>query len=89
MAGGIQELLCTLLSIYWIILIGRIIFSWVPNPPEPLLPLVRLLNALTDPVINPVRGLLPPVQMGAAAMDFSPLLVFFAIILLRNLICFS
>lgn len=82
-----QRLLCFALDVYYLILLVRIILSWVSSPPEPIMPLVRGVRAVTDPLLAPLRGLIPPVRLGAAAVDLSPLLLFFGIILLRGLLC--
>lgn len=79
--------LCLALDIYWVILILRIILSWVPSLPEPLLPVARFVRALTDPLLLPLRGTLPPVQMGAMALDLSPLILFFGVSIIRSLLC--
>jgi YggT family protein len=83
----VQTYLCLFLDAYWIILIARIILSWVPALPEPLLPVARFVRALTDPILLPLRGLIPPVQMGTMALDLSPILVFFVFGLVRSLLC--
>jgi YggT family protein len=84
----LQDLLCIALTIYWVILIVRIILSWVPSPPEPVRPLARGVRAATDPLLTPLRGLIPPVRIGpGAALDLSPLLLFFAVYILRGLLC--
>jgi YggT family protein len=83
----VQQVLCLLLDAYWIILIARIILSWVPALPEPLLPVARFVRALTDPLLLPLRGLLPPVQMGTLALDLSPILVFLGVGIVRALLC--
>ena len=83
----VHSTLCLLLDAYWIILLARIILSWVPALPEPLLPVARFVRAMTDPLLVPVRGLLPPVQMGTMALDLSPILVFLAFGLVQNLLC--
>jgi YggT family protein len=83
----IQSLVCAALLLYLLVLIGRIILSWVPSQPEPLLPVVRLLAKLTDPVLLPLRNVLPPLRIGAAALDLSPLVVYFGISILRGLLC--
>ena len=80
-------LICLALSVYLIILIVRIVLSWVPSLPEPVLPLARGVRAVTDPVLTPLRGLLPPVRVGAGAIDFSPILLFFGISILQRLLC--
>ena len=83
----VVTVVCLALDIYWIILIARIILSWVPSLPEPLLPVARLVRAATDPLMLPLRGMLPPVQMGAVAFDLSPLIFFFGVSIIRSLLC--
>ncbi len=80
-------IVCLLLQLYWIILIIRIILSWIPSLPEPLQPLARGVYALTDPVLTPLRGVLPPVRIGMGALDLSPIVVFFGIYILQGLLC--
>ena len=66
-----------LLSImYWLILI-RALISWVN--PDQFNPVVQFLYRTTDPILDPVRRLLPP--MG---IDISPVIVFLAIIFLKS-----
>lgn len=84
---GVLRIVCLALSIYYVILIVRILLSWVPSLPEPVQPLARGVRAVTDPLLVPLRGLLPPVRMGMAALDLSPLILFFAIIFLQSLLC--
>lgn len=81
------DILCVLLTIYFIILLVRIILSWVPSLPEPVEPLARGVRALTDPILNPLRGLIPPISAGGVGLDLSPLLLFFVIIILRGILC--
>lgn len=69
-------ILCDAVRIYYLILIVRIILSWVRTVPEPLQPIVEMVEKVTDPVLRPVRGLLPPVRLGAVALDLSPIIVF-------------
>lgn len=82
-----QRLLCVVLDIYYLILLARIILSWVPSLPEPIQPAARFVRAVTDPLLTPLRGLIPPVRIGMGALDLSPLILFFGIILLRSLLC--
>lgn len=83
----VQEILCIALTIYFVILIVRIVLSWVPALPEPVMPLARGVRAVTDPLLGPLRDLLPPLRIGGGAIDLSPLILFFAISILRGLIC--
>lgn len=83
----LRELLCFALQIYWLILIVRIVLSWVPSVPDPVRPAARFVHAVTDPLLLPLRGLIPSIRMGAMALDLSPILLFFAIGILRNWVC--
>lgn len=64
------ELLGKLISLYEIALLVRIVLSWVPH--NPYNQIVQFLFKITDPVLNPVRKLIPPFR----GIDFSPVLVF-------------
>lgn len=81
------SIICLLLQLYYVVLIIRIIFAWVPSPPAPLLPVARAVAALTDPLLIPLRRMIPALRLGAGAVDFSPLLLFFAIFILQGLFC--
>lgn len=83
----LRVLLCYALQIYYLILIVRIVLSWVPSVPEPIRPIARVVHAATDPLLNPLRGLLPSIRMGAMALDVSPILLFVAIVILQSLVC--
>ncbi len=64
---------------YWLILI-RALISWVS--PDPSNPIVQFLYRTTEPVLEPVRRILPfSLRLG---LDISPLLVFLAIIFLKS-----
>ena len=71
----IGDVLALLLWIYLFILIIRVLLSWVPQPPEPLLPLVRGVHRVTDPVVEPLRRRLPPLRIGSVALDLSVIIV--------------
>ncbi len=81
-------LVCTLLGIYLLVLLVRIILSWIPVAPGGAMETVaNLFYVLTEPVLGPLRRLLPPVRLGAMALDLSPIVVFFGIQILRAFIC--
>lgn len=64
----------------WIILI-RVILSWFR--PKPGNPLVQIINSVSEPFLAFGRKILPPTRMG---IDFSPILVFLGLSLLRNVL---
>ncbi len=70
--------------IFLILLLARVLFSWVrPDPYHPTWgPLMRLVYQITEPVLAPVRRILPP--MGG--LDLSPLVVWVIISFLRSVL---
>jgi YggT family protein len=84
------RVVCAALQIYWLILLIRILMSWFPMPRSgPAATAARILYDLTDPVLRPLRNLIPPARMGMMAIDFSPIIVFIAIGVLQRVVgCF-
>ena len=79
---------CLLLNLYLVVLFGAIILSWFPlEPGTPLASLYRVLWNVTNPVLAPIRSLLPDLRIGAAAIDLSPFVVVILITILQNVIC--
>ena len=70
-----------LFIMYWLILI-RALISWVN--PDPFNPIVQFLVRVTEPFLEPVRRLLPPLPI-----DVSPIIVFFIIIFLQRFLVTS
>jgi YggT family protein len=63
------HILARIIDGYTIILIISAVLSWVNLPPDN--PVVKLLAAVTEPVLEPVRRLLPSL----GGIDLSPLVV--------------
>ena len=83
----VGEIICRVLQLYLIILLVRVVLSWVPSLPEPIRPLERGVRAITEPVVAPLRQVLPPAQIGAVAIDLSFIVLFFLISILQSLLC--
>lgn len=64
-----------LLGLYSWVIIAAALITWVS--PDPRNPVVMFLRQVTEPVLAPVRRLLPPWKTGG--LDFSPLIVILAI----------
>lgn len=74
-------LLCTLISIYLLVMFARIIMSWfAPTPGTGYARVYEFFYSVTEPVLGPVRAMLPPVRLGGGAvgLDLSPIVVFIA-----------
>ena len=61
--------------LYWLI-VARALVSWVS--PDPMNPIVQFLERTTEPILAPIRRLLPPM-----AIDLSPLIAFAIVIFLK------
>ena len=67
---------CLILNLYLVALFARIILSWFPiSPDSPMAPVFSFLYNVTEPVLGPVRRILPPVGMGGMGLDLSPIIV--------------
>jgi YggT family protein len=83
-----MDVICILLTVYWVILIARVLASFFPVPPSgPVRSVISIVYTLTEPVLRPLRGLIPPIRMGAVAFDLSPIIVFVALGILQRAIC--
>jgi YggT family protein len=79
-----MALICWLLQLYVFVLLVRIVLSWFPLEPGGTMATVNgYLRAVTDPVLDPVRRLLPRVGM----LDLSPLVVLIVIQVVQAFIC--
>ena len=72
------------INIYYYAIIGSIIMSFImmfSGNPRPH-PMLNLIGQLTEPVMGPIRSIIPP--MGG--LDFSPIVIFLGIQLLQKFI---
>ena len=74
--SSVTALLCNLVLLYILAIFLRIILSWFPVAfDSPVAVVSRVLFNITEPVLGPVRNLMPPVRIGAGALDLSPIVV--------------
>ncbi|MGH9273814.1 MAG: YggT family protein [Acidimicrobiales bacterium] len=71
-----MDLICTLLNLYLLVIFARILFSWIRvEPGTPVASIYSVVYNLTEPVLGPLRQVIPPVRLGMAALDLSPLIL--------------
>jgi YggT family protein len=75
-------LLLVLLQLFLLALLARIVLSWFPATGGALDSVQRVLFRITEPVLGPIRAILPPVRIGAMGLDLSPIIVFIVLQLL-------
>lgn len=78
-------LISSVFTIYiWIIII-RALISWVS--PDPYNPVVQILYKLTEPVLRPLRRLVPPHKVGG--LDLSPMIAILLLVLIRQTLVYT
>lgn len=79
-----DDLILRLVEIFVTLLIAaiflRAIISWVN--PDPYNPLVRLLSEITEPILAPLRRVMPRIGM----IDITPMIAIFILIVIRQVV---
>ena len=84
----LREVLTYVLTIYLVLLIGRMIFGWVQvfardwRPTGILLVLAEAIFTVTDPPLKFLRRFIPPLRLGMVAMDLSFMVLFIVVLIL-------
>ena len=77
-------LLCAVITVYLVVLAARAVLSWFPvRPGTALSSITAILADLTEPVLTPLRRIIPPVGM----FDLSFMVAFFVLFILREIVC--
>jgi len=85
---AILDIILIILDLYWWVLIAMIVMSWlftfnIINAGNQVVDTIwRVINALTEPVLKPIRKFMP--NMGG--LDLSPIILFLIIIFIRLII---
>ena len=86
--NDVADYVDTLILIYLILIFIRIILTWIPRIPyNPALnAVIKFVTDVTDPYLNLFRRILPPVRMGPAALDLSPIIATFVLIIVGRIV---
>jgi len=76
--GGLINAIGTLL---YLAIFARVILSWFPQVPADN-PAVRFLYAVTEPILSPIRRLLPRMGM----FDLSPMIAIIIILVVQQVL---
>jgi YggT family protein len=81
-------IVCIAIQIYLLVVLVRIIMSWFPPTPGTTYQTVYdVFDRLTEPVLAPIRAVMPPFRMGMMALDLSPIVVFLIGTILQRVLC--
>ena len=88
----LREVLTYVLTIYLVVLIGRMIFSWVQafardwHPTGILLVIAESIFTITDPPLKLLRRFIPTLRLGMMALDLSFMVLFIVILILLEVV---
>jgi len=82
----VLSLISSALTVLLVLVFARIILSWFPPTGGLLDQVQRLVFVATEWLMGPIRRVVPPVRLGAAALDLSPLIVLIGITVIQGLI---
>ena len=86
--GIVKTVLYYVLWFYLLLLIGRLIFSWIQafarewRPRGPVLVVAEAVYTATDPPLKFLGRFIPVLRLGSVALDLSFMLLFFVVLLL-------
>jgi YggT family protein len=77
-----------LFLVYMILIFARILLSWIPRIPyNPVLSaVIGFIQDVTDPYLRLFRRIIPPLGGGGFALDLSPIIAIFVLIIARGII---
>jgi len=86
--ADIADYIRTLALVYLVLIFVRIIMSWIPRVPynRYLSAFLNFVTDVTDPYLNLFRRILPMVRIGPGALDLSPIVATFVLIVVSNIV---
>jgi YggT family protein len=85
----IVRIVVDIIQAYIVLLFVRLILSWFPvDPWSSWARVIGALARITDPVLTPIRRILPPLRVGGMGIDLSPIVLFLALEVVLNILQF-
>jgi YggT family protein len=89
--AAVGQVLATVLWLYWLVMIGRLVFDFVQvfarsrRPSGVLLLIAEAIYTITDPPLQLLRRFIPPIRIGSIQFDLAFLIVLIGLQVLINL----
>jgi YggT family protein len=82
------RIVCILLQALSLVVFARVVLEWIPvGEAHPVGRLRHVLRLVTQPLLAPLRAVIPPIRMGSVAVDLSPVILIVALSVIAGLIC--
>ena len=88
--GIVKIVLTYALWLYLLLLLGRLVFSWIQafsrswSPRGPVLVVAETVYTATDPPLRFLSRFIPVLRLGSVALDLSFMVLFFVVLILIN-----
>jgi YggT family protein len=84
----VADYLNTLIIVYTVLIIIRVVMSFFPRIPyyRWLDFVLTFVRDVTDPYLNLFRRFIPPVRMGPAALDLTPMIAIFTLAIVGGIV---
>ena len=85
---AVRSLLHLIVWLYLMVVFGRLVLDWVRmfarewRPSGPMLVIAEAVYTLTDPPLNALRKVIPPLRLGAMSLDLGFLVLVLALYVL-------
>ena len=80
---GLVDIVSTMLTVLWFAIFARAIVSWFPIDQDG--PIVKVLDAITEPLLGPLRRVVPRVGL----FDITPMVAILIIIIIQRVLVSS
>lgn len=86
--GDIADYVGALFLVYIILILIRVLMSWIPRMPynPALRSALDFIVETTDPYLNLFRRIIPPIGGGGFGLDLSPMIGIIVLYILRGLV---
>lgn len=86
------SIICAAITIAFFAILAWIILSYVVNFgrlswDHPVRRIYTTLSRGIDPVLRPIRSVIPPLRIGGMGIDLSPIILFLGLNILQRIIC--
>lgn len=77
----IADIVDLVVTVFWLAILGRVLLSWFPNV-SPRNPLVVVIYQITEPILGPLRRVLPRIGM----IDLSPMVAIILLFIIARMV---
>lgn len=82
----LSNLIRTVLDLFILAVVAWVILSWVTaSSMHPLGRLYAFLDRIIQPIVSPIRRVIPPIRLGGGALDLSPIILIIGLSIVRGL----